>query len=106
MRNLKTKDLFTIAKIINKAKIKEKIKDIGLSDSATDIELYVSLFFEAIVSVPDAEKEIYEFLADIAGVKPKEIENDEFELLPKIIEHLKGQENLVNFFKQAFKFVN
>lgn len=106
MRNLVAKDLFTIAKIIRQAGIKEKIRNIGFTKDTSESEIIVSLIFEAVTSIPEAEKEIFEFLADIAGVSVKELQNDEFDLLLKIIDHLKTQENFINFLKQAFKYAN
>jgi len=106
MRNLNTKDLFTIAKIIGQSGIKEKIKEIGFTSETSEAEMIVSLIFEGITSAPEAEKEIFTFLADVAGVSVKELQNDEFDLLLKIIDHLKAQEKLVTFLKQVFKYVN
>lgn len=106
MRNLITKDLFTLAKIVGKTGIKEKIKDIGFTSETSENEMIVSLIFEAITSAPDAEKEIFTFLADVADVTVEQLQNDEFDLLLEIIEHLKAQEKLVTFLKQVFKFAN
>lgn len=106
MRNLNTMDLFKIAKIIRQAGIKEKIKEIGFTNETTEAEIVVSLVFEAVTSIPEAEKEILEFLADIAGVSVKELKEDEFDLLLQIIDHLKKQEKFINFLKQAFKYAN
>ena len=104
MRNLNTKDLFTIAKIIKESDIKESIKNLGFTEQSTNNEIMVKVIFEAITSAPQAEGEIFKFLADIAGVTVDEVKNDEFELLSEIFEHLKGQEKLGAFLKQAFKF--
>lgn len=106
MRNLNTMDLFKIAKIIRQAGIKEKIKEIGFTNETTEAEIVVSLVFEAVTSISEAEKEILEFLADIAGVSVKELKEDEFDLLLQIIDHLKKQEKFINFLKQAFKYAN
>lgn len=106
MRNLNTMDLFKMAKIVRNAKIKEKIKEIGFTDETSENEMIVSLIFEAITSIPEAEKEILEFLADIAQVSVEELKNDEFDLLLQIIDHLKAQEKFVNFLKQAFRYQN
>lgn len=91
---------------MRKANIKEEIIGMGLPEDITDKEFGVMMIFQVIESAPQAEKEIFEFLADIAGVEVEVIENDEFELLPQIIDHLQGQKKLVNFLKQAFKSMN
>src|SRR5690625_5185951 len=106
MRNLNTMDLFKMAKIVRNAKIKEKIKEIGFTDETSENEMIVSLIFEAVTSIPEAEKEILEFLADIAQVSVEELKNDEFDLLLQIIDHLKAQEKFVTFLKQAFRYQN
>lgn len=93
-------------RIMRKANIKEEIIGMGLPKDITDNEFGVMMIFQVIESAPQAEKEIFEFLADIAGVEVEVIENDEFELLPQIIDHLQGQKKLVNFLKQAFKSMN
>lgn len=103
MRNLNNKDLFRIMRIIRKANIKDELINMDFSGSLDDTQLGAMMILQVIESAPEAENEIFELLADIAGVSVEEIENDEFELLPKIIDHLKGQKNLVNFLQQAFK---
>ena len=106
MRNLNTKDLFKIMKIMRKAKVKENLLKMKLPDDITDNEYGMMLIFQIIESAPDAEKDIIEFLADIGEVDVKELENDEFDLLPKIIDHIRKQEKLVNFLSSAFKSTN
>lgn len=98
-------------RIVKKAKIKEKLLNLDLPrDKNGEVlidekEYGVMLILEAVEGAPDAEKEIFELLASVAGVEVEKIENDEFELLPEIIEHLKKQDKLVTFLKQAFKSV-
>jgi hypothetical protein len=106
MRNLNNKDLFKVMRIVRKAEIKKRITELKPPENITDQQYGAMLVFEVIEGAPEAEKDIFGFLADIGGVKPKELEDDEFELLPKIIEHLQGQEKLINFLKQAFKSTN
>lgn len=112
MRNLNNKDLFQIMRIVKKANIKQKLFDLKLprdengNVTLSGDEYGMMIVFEIIESAPDAEKDIFKFLADIGGVDQKELENDEFDLLPKIIEHLQGQEKLISFLKQAFKSVS
>ncbi|MGM8212638.1 hypothetical protein ACLIBH_07570 [Virgibacillus sp. W0430] len=104
MRNLNNKDLFKVMRIVRKANIKEELVNMRF-DGVTDEEYGTMIVFHIIESAPQAEKEIFEFLADVGGVKVEELENDEFELLPRIIEHLQGQKKLIDFLSQAFKSV-
>lgn len=112
MRNLNNTDFFKIMRIIRKTGFKNKIKKLDLPKDdkgnvlLSDTEYYIVLLMEIIEGAPDAEEEIFKFLADIAGVTTKEMKEDEFELLLQVIEHLKGQEKLVTFLEQAFKSAN
>lgn len=112
MRNLNNKDLFKLMRIMRKADIKNKLvgmelpKDENGNLKLSEEQFGTMMIFEVIESAPDAEKDIFEFLADVGGVDVKEIENDEFDLLPKIIEHLKNQKKLISFLEQAFKSMN
>lgn len=99
-------------RIVRKTKIKEKILALELPRdeegnlAISEDEYGVMLILEVIDGAPDAEKEIFELLAGIAGVEVEEMENDEFEILPNVIEHLKKQKKLVTFLKQAFNSMN
>lgn len=106
MRNLNNKDLFKVMRIMRKANIKEEFINMELPDDLNEDQFGTMMIFQVIESAPQAEKEIFEFLADVGGVSVKEIENDEFELLPKIIDHLQTQDKLITFLKQAFKSMN
>lgn len=106
MRNLNNKDLFKIMRIVRKANVKEDLIKMKLPENLDEQEFGMMLIFQIIESAPQAEKDIFEFLADIAGVKVEEMENDEFDLLPRIIEHLQGQKKLVDFLSRAFKSTN
>lgn len=109
MRYLNNKDLFKIMRIVRKANIKQKLLDMDLPRdengklAISEDEYGMMMIFQVIESAPQAEKEIFEFLADVGEVEVKELEEDEFELLPKIIEHLQKQEKLKSFLEQAFK---
>lgn len=109
MRYLNNKDLFKIMRIVRKANIKQKLLDMDLPRdengklAISEDEYGIMMMLEVFEGIPEVEKEVFELLASVAEVEVKEIEQDEFELLPQIIEHLKGQEKLVNFLEQAFK---
>lgn len=109
MRNLNNSDLFKVMKIIRKTGFKDKIKNLDLPKDdkgnvlLSDIEYYVVLLMEIIEGAPDAEKEVFDFLGSIAGVSGKDMQEDEFELLLEVINHLKGQDKLIAFLEQAFK---
>lgn len=112
MRNLNNTDLFKVMKIVRKTGFKNRIKTLDLPKDEegnvllSDMEYYIVLLMEVIEGAPDAEKEVFEFLGSIAGVSGKEMQEDEFELLLEVINHLKKQEKLITFLEQAFKSVN
>ncbi len=105
MRNLNNKDLFKVMRILRKANIKEELLKMKMPENLSEQESGMMLMLQFIESAPNAEEEIFKFLADIAEVEVSELENDEFDLLPGIIEHLQKQDKLVNFLSQAFKSV-
>lgn len=106
MRNLNNSDLFKVMRIMRKANIKSELAEMQLPDSVNEEQYGAMMILQVIESAPQAEQEIFQFLADIANVEVKEIEEDEFDLLPKIIEHLQKQDKLIAFLKQAFKSLN
>lgn len=106
MRNLNNKDLFKIMRILRKANIKQELIKMKLPKDISDNEYGMMMLLTLLENAPQVEKEVFEFLADVGGVSAEELENDEFDLLPKIIKHLQGQKKLINFLSQAFKSVN
>lgn len=102
MRNLNNADLIKILRIVRKTNIKERIRDANFNKEGMSEEQFgISMILEIIESVPDAEKEIFSFLADVAGVTTEEMMNDEFELLLDVVEHLNKQEKFTRFLEQA-----
>ena len=93
-------------RILRKANIKQELIKMKLPEDISDNEYGMMMLFTFLENAPQVEKDIFEFLANVGGVKVEELENDEFELLPKIIKHLQGQEKFINFLSQAFKSVN
>ncbi|MGJ9384253.1 hypothetical protein [Salipaludibacillus sp. CF4.18] len=108
MRNLKNTDLFKVTRIVRKTGFKKRMLEMDVPKDekgnllVTDNEYWIMLIMEVVEGIPDAEKELFKFLADVAGVKQEELENDEFEILAELIEHFKGQEKFTNFLKLAF----
>ncbi|WP_419893281.1 hypothetical protein [Oceanobacillus kimchii] len=103
MRNLKTPDLFKIMKIMRKANVKEELISMKPPENIQDEQFGVMLILQFIEMAPQAEREILEFLADVGEVEEKDLYEDEFELLPEIVNHLMKQEKFTNFLSTAFK---
>lgn len=97
MRKIRTKDVFTLARIIKKAKLKEQLKKLDLTKASVE-EIGMTLIFSCIEAGATTEKEIYELIKDITGQDIKEMDiGDTIKLLEKI-----AQENdLTNFLEKA-----
>lgn len=110
-RNLKTKDLFSLTRIIKKmnmkAEIKELAKDItGKSDEekkAAEQGLKADLMLMFIENIGNAESEIYKLLGNLSGKQPKEIEDQSLKDTFKMIEELFSEENFGDFLSTALK---
>ena len=96
-------DLITLLGILNKANVKQKLVNLDVPKNVTDEQYGVLLILTVLEGIPEAKDEILKFLADIGGVTKKDLEEDEFDLLPKIIDHLKKQEKFVDFLLNSFK---
>lgn len=109
MRNVNNTDLFKVMRIVRKTGFKKRILELDVPKDEegnvllSDNDYFIVLLMEFIEGAPDAEDDIFKFLADIAGVSVKKMKEDEFDLLLEVFEHLKGQEKLVTFLEQAFK---
>lgn len=109
MRNLNNKDLFTIMKIIRKTGMKTKLLELDVPKDKNgnmildDAQYGIVLLMEFLESAPNAQDDVFAFLADVGGVDQKELEEDEFELLQDIVQHLMNQKKLINFLSTAFK---
>ena len=68
MRKLNTSDLFKFLRIMRKAKIDKEMHDLisGIGDEAIEREVGIKAVIGSLMSVPDAECEIYDFIGGIA----------------------------------------
>ena len=95
VRELKTKDLKILAGIIGKLK-PESIKTLsGLSKEMSKIE--AGLFIFKVVGA-DLADEIYEWLADIAGMTVQELDETDISTIKEIITQLTQQKSVKDFF--------
>jgi hypothetical protein len=112
IRPLKTKDIFPMSRILKKINLKEALKEaIAGATSAKDriakdqnqTRLGVDLVMLAFENLHLAEDEVNAFLADLAGLKPAEFAELEFEAALAILDQLKGQKAFASFLQQAAK---
>ncbi len=107
MRNLNFGDMFQLARIIKKLKIKDELKDItsNITEKSNKMEIGIDLMYVIFDKATEkqAEQEIYKFLSRPFEVKPEEVEKmDLFE----VVENFSKVANLEEwkvFLKQAAK---
>lgn len=99
LRNLGAKDIFTIARIVNKIGIKnlktcfannelktlisglnedeKKADEKKADEDVTTVGMFVAIDVAGIIleHLPECEKELYSFLADLSGMKINQIQN-------------------------------
>lgn len=111
MRKLKTSDLFGLSKILKKMDIKSDIKALakdvtGLSDeekAKASQELQIDLAMLFVENIGSAEKEIYNFLADITENTVEKIKDMDLGDFINLIKELFSQEGLGSFLSTALK---
>ena len=103
MRKLNTSDLFKFLRIMRKAKIDKEIHDLisGIGDEANEREVGIKAVIASLMSVPDAECEIYDFLGGIA-------ERDNIAELPlneffNLLGEIARENDLNSFFGSALR---
>lgn len=106
MRKINNTDLFTLMRIMRKTKIKANIVEMSVPKDISEEQYGILLLLTAIENAPDAEKEIFDFLASVGEVDVDKLKQDEFDLLPRIIKHLMDQKHIVDFLSQAYKSTN
>lgn len=91
MRNLQTKDIFSMSRLIISLDLKGEIKKIADKvDKSSDINsIGYEVFFTVLGKCTDesAEKKVYEFLSGPLEVKPEEVaEIDPLDLVEKVMQ--------------------
>lgn len=91
MRNLQTKDIFVMSRLIMSLNLKEELKNIASKvDKNSDINsVGYEVFFTILGKCIDesSEKKIYEFLSEPLEIKPEEVTTmDPLDLLEKLME--------------------
>lgn len=110
-RGLKTKDLFSIIRIIKKMNMKGEIKKLvtditGKTEKEKKVAmqgLKADLMMLFIENITNAEQEIYKFLGSLSDKTPQEIEDQELEDTLEMIEELFKQEKFKDFLSSAVK---
>ena len=106
MREIITKDVFKLARLIKTSGAKDELTEIfGASKSmdASEIGLKAVMTLISACGEEATEKQIYELLSGIAEKKPEEIENMSINDLKDLIRKIADQNNLSDFFEEAVK---
>lgn len=106
MRKLATKDVFTMARIITKANIKEELRHIVSSDnSQSKLDMGIDFALAIITGVSDerTEKEIYKFLASVLECSIEDIEESDPTVLINRLKNDEGHEQWSDFFTSVLK---
>ena len=96
MRELKTKDMFKMSKILKKMDLKIDAT-VGKTQQQVGAELILSVFENLHL----AENEVNEFLADMVDMKVEEFTELPFQKTMEIIKEFKNIAGLSSFLKRA-----
>jgi uncharacterized protein YdiU (UPF0061 family) len=97
LRELKTKDIFKMSKILKKMGLK---KDINVTDKSQQ-EVGAELILTVFENMHLAESDINNFLGDLCGMTEDEFSELQFEKVIEVIKEFKNIEGISNFFKSA-----
>lgn len=106
MRKLATKDVFTMARIITKANIKEELRHIVTDKGQrSNLDMGIDFALAVITGVSDekTEKEIYKFLASVLECSIEDIENSDPMVLIGRLKNDEGHEQWADFFTNVLK---
>jgi hypothetical protein len=96
LRELKTKDIFKMSKILKKMNLKINA-DAGKTQQQVGAELILTVFENLHL----AEFEVNDFLSDMAKITVEEFEELPFEKTMEIVKEFKSIAGLSSFLKQA-----
>ncbi|MDQ0417924.1 hypothetical protein J2Z48_002108 [Croceifilum oryzae] len=106
MRELQLEDLFKFTRILRKLDIKKEIQSLDFQNVENDSTgIGIQVFWLLLENSDKAEKEVYEFLASVAGVTPQEMKTMSLSQLGELIQEFQKIPGLANFFRSAFKQV-
>ena len=113
LRELKGSDIFRVSGIIGKLDIKDELVAIfkgGEDDKSDDVEgrgmeIIAGLAQSIMVKLPEVEKDLNAFLADLAGMKLKEIQDLSLTDYMALLQAFVKKEELLSFFKSITSFI-
>lgn len=106
MRSLKTKDIYTMSKILKKLDVSIKL-DLTKFKGKNQVEagqlFFIELMKTALENLHQAENEVNAFLAELVGLTTDKFNDLPIEDTIEIIDLFKNQKGLANFLKLAGK---
>lgn len=103
IRKLKGKDVFKLSRILNKMGLEFNMTSVdkdGNTVQKSQTEFGMSIVMGFAENIYKAEKEVYEFVAEVTGKKVKEVEDFGIEELFEVIETIFKDEEFVGFIKR------
>ena len=101
LRGLKTSDIFRMSKILKKMNLKDEINRNSNDEKKTTNQIGTEIILTAFENLHLAEDEINAFLADLAGMEPKDFAELPVEKTLEIMQEFRKMPGLTSFFKQA-----
>ena len=99
MRDLKTKDIFTVSKIVKKMGL--KVKELEITETTTQMEAGVSFILKIFENLHLVQEESTAFFADITEMTVEEFEDLPISKTIEIIEEFKNTSGIESFLEQA-----
>lgn len=113
IRKLKARDIFKFSKILKKLNNKNSLQNIIKTaneknlEEQDKVELYgTEILCFLIENLDEIEEDVYEFLADIAGMTPEAFSNLDLGDLVEIIRKIGQENNLSAFFAAVSKLID
>ena len=111
IRKLKARDIFKFSKILKKLNNKNSLQNIIKNainlEEQDKVELYgTEILCFLIENLDEIEEDVYEFLADIAGMTPEAFSNLDLGDLVEIIRKIGQENNLSAFFAAVSKLTD
>lgn len=109
MRQLATKDIFTMSRIITKANLKDELRRIVKESEAgeTKLNMGIDLMLGVLAGASSkaVETDIYAFLADVLESTPDDIANSDPDLLITRLTTDDGSKQWKDFFSKLAKWM-
>lgn len=102
IRELKTSDIFKVSKILKRMNLKvNEIASENDTGKKSSTQVGIQIILTALENLHLAEKEVNEFLADLAGISSVEFAELPLQKTLEIIKEVKNISGITNFLRSA-----